>query len=130
MELRYSALLFMPLVISHHLLNAFVQLANKRGLKKSTLVTFFVRLLLPYNNVVSLKENLKEKEKLVACSRWAPDTKTNWPTDRRSQYNLKFNLRHYTANYRPVLSSERAPYMKNKESNCPKGARHQDEMAD
>jgi hypothetical protein len=29
--------------------------------------------------------------------------KTNWPTDRRSQYNLKLNLRHCTANYRPVL---------------------------
>jgi hypothetical protein len=28
-----SALLFMPLVILHHLLNVFVQLANKRGLK-------------------------------------------------------------------------------------------------
>jgi hypothetical protein len=36
----------------------------------------------------------------------------DWPTDRRSQYNLKLNLRHCTANYRPVLSSERAPYMK------------------
>jgi hypothetical protein len=31
-----------------------------------------------------LKENLKEKEKLVAGSRWAPDTKTDWPTDCRS----------------------------------------------
>jgi hypothetical protein len=60
-----------------------------------------------------------------------------WPTDHRSQCNLKLNLRHCTANYRPVLSSERAPYMKNKESNChsnkcniwspaPRGARHQD----
>jgi hypothetical protein len=27
----YWALLFMPLVILHHLLNVFVQLANKRG---------------------------------------------------------------------------------------------------
>jgi hypothetical protein len=64
-------------------------------------------------------------------------TKTNWPTDCRSQCNLKLNLRHCIANCRPVLSSERAPYMKNKESNChwnkcnvwspaPKGARHQD----
>jgi hypothetical protein len=67
------------------------------------------------------------------------DTKMNWPTDRRSQYNLK--LRQCSANYGPVLSSERAPYMKNKVSNChsnkcsiwspaPKGARHQDELAD
>jgi hypothetical protein len=31
-----------------------------------------------------LKENLKEKEKLAADSRWAPDTKTDWPTDCRS----------------------------------------------
>jgi hypothetical protein len=54
---------------------------------------------------------------------------------------LKLNLRHCTANYRPVLSSERVPYMKNKESNChskkcniwspaPKGAQHQHELAD
>jgi hypothetical protein len=72
---------------------------------------------------------------------WRPGTKTNWPTDRRSQCNLKSNLCRCTANYRPVLSSERTPYMENKESNChsnkdniwslaPKGARHQDELAD
>jgi hypothetical protein len=46
-----------------------------------------------------------------------------------------------TVNYRPVLSSERALYMKNKESNChwnkcniwspaPRGARRQDDLAD
>jgi hypothetical protein len=34
MEVCYWALLFMPLVILHHLLNVSVQLANKRGLKK------------------------------------------------------------------------------------------------
>jgi hypothetical protein len=34
MKVCYWALLFMPLVILHHLLNVFVQLANKRGLKK------------------------------------------------------------------------------------------------
>jgi hypothetical protein len=28
-----------------------------------------------------LKENLKEKEKLVAGPRWVPNTKTDWPTD-------------------------------------------------
>jgi hypothetical protein len=33
MEVCYWALLFMPLVILHHLLNAFVQLSNKMGLK-------------------------------------------------------------------------------------------------
>jgi hypothetical protein len=68
-------------------------------------------------------------------------TKTNWPTDCRSHCNLKLNLCHCTANYEPVLSSERAPYMKNKGSKChsnkciiwslaPKGARHQDELSD
>jgi hypothetical protein len=31
-----------------------------------------------------LKENLKEKEKLVAGPSWAPETKTDWPTDCRS----------------------------------------------
>jgi hypothetical protein len=30
-----------------------------------------------------------------------PGTKTNWPTDRRSQYDFKLNLRNCTANYRP-----------------------------
>jgi hypothetical protein len=34
MEVCYWALLFMPLVILHHLLNVFVQLANKRGFTK------------------------------------------------------------------------------------------------
>jgi hypothetical protein len=34
MELRYWALLFMPLVILRHLLNVSVQLANKRGFKQ------------------------------------------------------------------------------------------------
>jgi hypothetical protein len=74
-------------------------------------------------------------------SGYGTPTKTNWPTDRRSQCNLKLNLRHCTVNYGPVLSSERPPYMKNKECNChsnkcniwsldPKGARHQDELAD
>jgi hypothetical protein len=43
-----------------------------------------------------------------------PDTKTSWPTNRRSQYNLNLNLRDCTANSRPVLSSEKAPYMKTK----------------
>jgi hypothetical protein len=34
MEVCYWALLFMPLAILHHLLNVFVQLANKRGFTK------------------------------------------------------------------------------------------------
>jgi hypothetical protein len=34
MKVCYWALLFMPLVILHHLLNVTVQLANKRELKK------------------------------------------------------------------------------------------------
>jgi hypothetical protein len=42
-----------------------------------------------------------------------PTTKTNWPTDHQSQYNLK--LRDCTANYTPILSSEKEPYMKKKE---------------
>jgi hypothetical protein len=57
---------------------------------------------------------------------WGPGTKTNCPTDRLSQCEFKLNLRHCTANYRPALSSERAPYMKNKESNCHSTPRHQD----
>jgi hypothetical protein len=35
--------------------------------------------------------NFKEKEKLVKGPRWAPDTKTDWPTDFRSQINFNFN---------------------------------------
>jgi hypothetical protein len=42
---------------------------------------------------------------------WGPGTKKNWPTDHRSQYNLKLNLRHSSANDRPVLSSERAAHI-------------------
>jgi hypothetical protein len=34
MEVCYWALLFMPLVFLHHLLNVFVQLANKREFKQ------------------------------------------------------------------------------------------------
>jgi hypothetical protein len=45
MEVCYWALLFMPLVILHHLLNVFVQLPNKRGFtkkkKKLHLLSFY-----------------------------------------------------------------------------------------
>jgi hypothetical protein len=34
--------------------------------------------------------NFKEKEKLVKGPKWAPDTKTDWPTDCRSQINFNF----------------------------------------
>jgi hypothetical protein len=33
------------------------------------------------------KEKFKEKEKLVVCPRWVPDTKTDWPTDSRRKKN-------------------------------------------
>jgi hypothetical protein len=39
MEVCYWALLFMPLVILHYLLNVFVQLANKRGFKQKKSVS-------------------------------------------------------------------------------------------
>jgi hypothetical protein len=32
---------------------------------------------------------LAEKKNLVMSSRWEPDTKIDWPTDRRSHFNLK-----------------------------------------
>jgi hypothetical protein len=38
------------------------------------------------------KENVKEKEKLVTGPRWMPDTKTDWPTDRRSYDNFDFDF--------------------------------------
>jgi hypothetical protein len=30
------------------------------------------------------KRNFKEKEKLVTCPRWAPETRIDWPTECRS----------------------------------------------
>jgi hypothetical protein len=44
-----------------------------------------------------LKNNLKEKEKLVAGPKWAPDIKTDWPTDCRSQcdFDFDFELCHF-----------------------------------
>jgi hypothetical protein len=41
---------------------------------------------------------------------WGHGTKTNWPTHRQSQYNLKLNLRDCTANYRPT-HSEWSPHI-------------------
>jgi FlaG/FlaF family flagellin (archaellin) len=60
---------------------------------------------------------------------WGPGTKTNFPTDRRWQYNLKLNLRHCTANYRPVLFNCHSDKC-NIWSLAPRGTRHQDELAD
>jgi hypothetical protein len=42
MEVCYWALLFMLLVILHHLLNVFVQLANKRGFKQKQKTIFLM----------------------------------------------------------------------------------------
>jgi hypothetical protein len=57
MEVCYWALLFMPLVILHHLLNVFVQLANKRGFtqkKKKKCYTLLADTILPglNNNII------------------------------------------------------------------------------
>jgi hypothetical protein len=43
MEVCYWALLFMPLVILHHLLNVSVQLANKRGFNKKKTALLVLR---------------------------------------------------------------------------------------
>jgi hypothetical protein len=77
--------------------------------------------ILPYTNLTLTlgwitptprrKEVIVKQRKLKSGH---PGTKTNWPIDRRSQYNLNLNLCHCTANYRPVLSSEGVPYMKKK----------------
>jgi hypothetical protein len=40
--------------------------------------------VLQNNKPATVKQNLKEKEELVAGLRWEPDTKTDWPTDYRS----------------------------------------------
>jgi hypothetical protein len=52
MEVCYWALLFVPLVILHHLLNVFVQLANKRGFKQQK-KTKNIELLLGNDNEIS-----------------------------------------------------------------------------
>jgi hypothetical protein len=39
-----------------------------------------------------VRENLKEIETLVTGPRWAPDTKTDWPTDCRSQCDFDFDF--------------------------------------
>jgi hypothetical protein len=60
------------------------------------------------------KGHFKEKEKSVTGPRWAPDTKTDWPTDCLLQINFNFKTAlarprsNSTVNSRPVLSSERA----------------------
>jgi hypothetical protein len=38
------------------------------------------------------EKDFKEKEKLVAGPRWAPDNKTDWPIDCRSSINFNFNF--------------------------------------
>jgi hypothetical protein len=57
MEVCYWALLFMPLVILHHLLNVFVQLANKRGFKqkknlKQSIINMASSLLLAVLDII------------------------------------------------------------------------------
>jgi hypothetical protein len=57
-------------------------------------------ILIEYGSLVHIyypigglpKENVKDTEKLVAGPRWVPDTKTDWPTDCRSQYNFGFDF--------------------------------------
>jgi hypothetical protein len=53
----------------------------------------------------------QRKLKFGYVPHWVPRTKTNWPTDCRSQCNLTLNVHQCTANYRLVLWSERAPYI-------------------
>jgi hypothetical protein len=45
------------------------------------------------------KENINEKEKLVVGPRWAPDTKTDWPTDCGSKFNFNFNFNFKSWNW-------------------------------
>jgi hypothetical protein len=65
--------------------------------------------LLPRKKKVIVKQR---KLKSGHGPHWGPSTKMNWPRDHWSQYNL--NLHHCTANYTPILSTERVPYMKKK----------------
>jgi hypothetical protein len=51
MEVCYWALIFMPLVILHHLLNVFVQLVNKRGFAKKIFQSCWIRYTAVLNTV-------------------------------------------------------------------------------
>jgi hypothetical protein len=66
MEVCCWALLFVPLVILHHLLNVSVQLSNKRGLKKC--------IYLPTERLSAWREGLCSMESTVpvGCSAWFP----------------------------------------------------------
>jgi hypothetical protein len=66
MEVCYWALLLMPLVILHHLLNVFVQLANKSGFTKKNLVTrMCLQTLLVVRLLGDRKRNNSRREKSV-----------------------------------------------------------------
>jgi hypothetical protein len=72
-------------------------------------------------STVHEEESSCQTNRILKSGHWPHrglETKTNCPTDRRSEYNLNLNLSDCTANCRPVLSSERAHYMKRKESTC------------
>jgi hypothetical protein len=59
-------------------------LARTSSYSKITDPSFRQRGRYNITNSNCLKENLKEIEKLVAGPRWAPNTKTDLPTDCRS----------------------------------------------
>jgi hypothetical protein len=83
-------------------------------------------------------ENIKKEESNCQTKKIKIWSRAPRPTSCWLQYNM--NFRDCTANYRPVLSSERAPYMKKKEIVTQRtvksghllqsGAQHQDEPAD
>jgi hypothetical protein len=55
------------------------------------------------------ERNFKEKEILVTGPRWAPDTKTDWPTDCQLQINFNFN--YWVLLYKRVFFySEKLPF--------------------
>jgi hypothetical protein len=40
---------------------------------------------------------VRQERNLVMRSTWGPDTKTDWPTYRRSQLNVNFNFNFYSS---------------------------------
>jgi hypothetical protein len=89
----YWALLFMPLVILHHLLNVFVQLENKRGLKKRI-------ILVTENfwcwNMTVLNRRIVENLNEISNNKWQGRTnktisELNWtPIRKDSQKNESY----------------------------------------
>jgi hypothetical protein len=100
----------MPLVILHHLLNVFVQLANKSGLKKLSIVTiepdryiqfqfflFFLHTIAEYNSVTCcLILHLAPAREIVDESVIFKNRENNIEIAKRKKLSEELRQRRYT----------------------------------